>query len=272
MRWWKHCARSGADAKGESGRRQLNLSMSLIRKRAEADRPASAQEITTHLQGLADEERAGHALRYFKATPGGYGHGDRFLGIRVPLIRAAVRKYADASVDTAARLLPSEYHEIRLFALLLLVSRFARGDAAEQDAIYRLYLGHTRCINNWDLIDSSAPYIVGGYLRDKDRSVLHELAGSKSLWERRIAVMATFWFIRDGNYDDALCIAARLLDDSEDLIHKAVGWMLREIGKRDHAIEVAFLKTHHRIMPRTTLRYAIERFSPRERQKYLRKR
>jgi 3-methyladenine DNA glycosylase AlkD len=166
-------------------------------------------------------------------------------------------------------LLKSEYHEIRLFALLLLVAYFAKADAAGQEKIHRLYLKHTRYINNWDLIDSSAPYIVGGYLHDKDRSILYELARSKSLWERRIAVMATFWFIRDEQYDDALRIAAQLLNDPEDLIHKAVGWMLREIGKRDKTTESVFLKAHYRDMPRTMLRYAIERFSPAERQRYL---
>ncbi len=229
------------------------------------------REITTYLRSLADEERARHALRYFKAEPGGYGHGDKFLGIRAPIIRQAAKKYASASVDTAIKLLKSEYHEIRLFALLLLASRFEKSDAAGQEEIYRIYLEHTRYINNWDLTDSSAPYIVGGFLHDKDRSILHKLARSKSLWERRIAVMATFWFIRDGDYDDALRIAERLLNDREDLIHKAVGWMLREIGKRDHAAEVAFLKTYSRNMPRTMLRYAIERFSQRERLKYLSK-
>ena len=208
-------------------------------------------------------------MRYFKTAPGEYGHGDRFLGIRVPAIRQAVRKYADAPLDTAAELLQSEFHEIRLFALLLLVRRFTKGEPAEQARIYRLYLKHRRHINNWDLIDSSAPYIIGGYLHDKNKRILHEWAGSDSLWERRIAVMATFWFIRDGQFDDALRIAAQLQNDEQDLIHKAVGWMLREIGKRDKATEAAFLKAHYKNMPRTMLRYAIERFGPEEKEKYL---
>lgn len=227
------------------------------------------QEITAHLHSLADPERARHAVRYFKAEPGGYGHGDKFLGLRVPTVRQAVKTYGNASLDTAARLLKSEYHEIRLFALLLLASRFAKSDDAAQEKIYRLYLKHMHCINNWDLVDTSAPCIVGGYLHNKDRNILYELARSKSLWERRIAIMATFWFIRDGQYDDALRIAEQLLNDTEDLIHKATGWMLREIGKRNKSAETAFLKTHHRNMPRTMLRYAIERFSPTERQRYL---
>ncbi len=227
------------------------------------------QEITDHLKSLADSERAARSASYFKTGPGEYGHGDKFLGIRAPVIRQAVRQYREASLSTAAKLLKSEYHEIRLFALLLLVSRFARGDAAEQEEIYRLYLNNTRYINNWDLVDSSAPYIVGAYLQDKDQSILHQLAASSSLWERRIAVLATFWFIRDGEFDDALCIAEHLLNNPEDLIHKAVGWQLREIGNRNKAAEVAFLRTHHRNMPRTMLRYAIEKFGENERRRYL---
>lgn len=227
-------------------------------------------EITAHLHSLADPVRAQHAVRYFKAEPGGYGYGDRFLGLTVPVVRQAVKKYADATLVTAAKLLKSEYHEIRLFALLLLVSRFDKGNDAEREKIYRLYLKHTRYINNWDLIDSSAPSIVGGYLLDRDRGILDQLARSDSLWERRIAIMATAWFIRAGQYDDTLRIAALLLDDPEDLIHKAAGWMLREIGKRDKATEAAFLKAHCRTMPRTMLRYAIEKFGPAERQRYLR--
>ncbi len=227
------------------------------------------QEITDHLHGLADSDRARHALVYFKAGKGGYGEGDKFLGIRVPVIRMAVRQYKDASISTATKLLHSEFHEIRLFALLLLVSRYAKGDDAEQDKIYRLYLDNTRYINNWDLVDSSAPYIVGAYLHDRDKSILYELARSGSLWERRIAILATFRFIRERQFDDALHIATHLLNDPGELIHKAVGWMLREIGKRDKATEVAFLKHHYHGMPRTMLRYAIEKFSDAERQRYL---
>ncbi len=228
------------------------------------------QEITDHLKSLADSKRAARSASYFKTGLGEYGHGDKFLGIRVPVIRQAVRQYRDASPSTAIKLLKSEYHEIRLFALLLLVSRFTRGDAAEQAEIYRLYLNNTRYINNWDLVDSSAPYIVGAYLQDKDKSILYQLATSPSLWERRIAVMATFWFIREGQFDYSLRIAEQLLNDPEDFIHKAVGWMLREIGNRNKAVEVAFLKKHYRNMPRTMLRYAIEKFGEAERPGYLR--
>lgn len=227
------------------------------------------REITDHLHSLADRELAQRAMRYFKTAAGEYGHGDKFLGIRVPVIRQSVKKYQNTSLGTAENLLKSEYHEIRLFALLLLVSRYAKSNAAEQGKIYQFYLNNTRYINNWDLVDSSAPHIIGAYLDDKDKSILYELAGSSSLWERRMAVMATLYFIRNTRFDDALRIAELLLNDREDLIHKAVGWMLRELGKRDLATEVAFLKAHYRIMPRTMLRYAIEKFSDAARQKFL---
>ena len=227
------------------------------------------QEITNHLHSLADSERAQHAMRFFKTGVGEYGEGDKFLGIRVPVIRLSVKKYKDTSLDTAEKLLKSEYHEIRLFALLLLVSRYTKGNIVEQTRIYQLYLNSTQCINNWDLVDSSAPYIVGAYLDDNDKSILHELARSSLLWERRIAILATFYFIRKNKFGDALRIAEQLLNDPEDLIHKAVGWMLREIGKRDMTTEVAFLKKYYQQMPRTMLRYAIEKFSKAERHKYL---
>jgi len=162
------------------------------------------QEITEHMLGLADRELARNSMRYFKTAKGEYGHGDTFLGIRVPVIRQSAKRFQNASLDTTESLLKSGYHEIRLLALLLLVSRYAKGNADDQDRIFRFYLSNTRYINNWDLVDSSAPYIIGAYLDDRDKSILYELAGSESLWERRIAVMATFYFIRNHRYDDAL--------------------------------------------------------------------
>jgi len=227
------------------------------------------QEITNHLHSLANDERAQHAMRFFNTGVGEYGEGDKFLGIRVPVIRLEVKKYKDASLSTAEKLLKSEYHEIRLFALLLLVSRYSNGNVVEQTRIYQLYLSNTLYINNWDLVDSSAPYIIGAHLNNKDKSILYELAKSTSLWERRIAILATFYFIRKNKFGDVLRIAEQLLNDPENLIHKAVGWMLRETGKRDMATEVAFLKRHYQQMPRTMLRYAIEKFSKAERHKYL---
>jgi 3-methyladenine DNA glycosylase AlkD len=163
----------------------------------------------------------------------------------------------------------SEFHEERLFALLLLVQKFTKGDEKEKETIYNLYLDHTKYINNWDLVDSSAQNIVGNYLEDRDKKILYKLSQSSSLWERRIAIMSTFYFIKKHRFEDALKISARLIDDKEDLIHKAVGWMLREIGNRDLTIEKAFLKTHYPKMPRTMLRYAIEKFPQQERKEYL---
>ena len=227
------------------------------------------QEITDHLRSLANPEIAEHSQRFFKTTEGEYGFGDKFLGIRVPVIRQAVKKYKNTPLSVAEKLLKSEYHEVRLFALLLLVFRFSKSSVDEQEEIYHLYLSNTQYVNNWDLVDSSAHHIIGTYLENRDKSMLYDLLKSDSLWERRIAIMSTFYFIKKNQFSDTLHISEQLLSDQEDLIHKAVGWMLREVGKRDLAKEVAFLKAHYQKMPRTMLRYAIEKFSKEERQKYL---
>ncbi len=229
------------------------------------------QEIIDHLHKLADPEIAGHSQRFFKTAEGEYGFGDKFLGIRVPVIRRAVKKYKETPFSVTERLLKSEYHEIRLFTLLLLVLRFSKSNINGQKEIYRLYLDNTQYVNNWDLVDSSAHHIVGSYLENGDKSVLYDLAGSDSLWERRIAIMSTFYFIKRNHFTDALRISGQLINDQEDLIHKAVGWMLREIGKRDLNAEVGFLKSHYQRMPRTMLRYAIEKFSKEERHRYLKR-
>lgn len=228
------------------------------------------QEIVDYLQGLANPEIAEHSQRFFKTAEGEYGFGDTFLGIRVPVIRQAVKKYKTTPLKCTKKLLKSEFHEIRLFALLLLVFQFSKSNTRVQKEIYDLYLRNTQYINNWDLVDSSAHQIVGAYLENRDKSILYDLSKSESLWERRIAIMSTFHFIKKNQFRDALKISEKLLGDQEDLIHKAVGWMLREIGKRDRAVEVAFLKPNYQKMPRTMLRYAIEKFSRQERQKYLR--
>lgn len=227
------------------------------------------QSLTAYLTNLSDPERAAHSRKYFKTDEGGYGQGDKFLGIRVPVLRKAVRLFRETSLSETRKLLKSEYHEIRLFSLLLLVHQFAKGDAGLREKIYTLYLKNTKYINNWDLVDSSAPYIVGGWLFDKKRSILYELAISSRLWERRIAIMATAYFIKNGQFNDTLKLSRMLMDDPEDLIHKAVGWMLREVGKRDLEIEEGFLKKHYKKMPRTMLRYSIEKFSNKRRQAYL---
>lgn len=229
----------------------------------------SAKDISRSLRLLADPERAEHSARYFKTGPGEYGEGDRFLGIRVPEIRAQVKKCEAASLEEIQALLMSAFHEERLFALLLLVRKFAKGDDQEKSAIYDLYLNNTHRINNWDLVDSSASQIVGSHLEARDKKILYKLVKSASVWERRIAVISTFQFIENDQFDDALKLAVQLLHDKEDLIHKAVGWMLREIGKRNVAVEKAFLQLHYKKMPRTMLRYAIEKFPELERRRYL---
>jgi 3-methyladenine DNA glycosylase AlkD len=222
------------------------------------------------LHALADPEHARFVAGYFRTGPGEYGEGDQFLGIRIPVLRGLVREFRGLPLDDAFALLRSPWHEARLFALLLLVDAYKRGTAEAREAIYRRYLESTEFINNWDLVDSSAPYIVGAHLEAGDRGVLERLARSESLWERRIAMLATQHFIRGGDFGTALRIAEMLVDDRHDLIHKAVGWMLREIGNRDRAAEEAFLRRHHRTMPRTMLRYAIEKFPPDLRQAYMR--
>jgi 3-methyladenine DNA glycosylase AlkD len=229
----------------------------------------TAAEIQHKLAALADPKRASSSQRYFKTGPGEYGEGDSFRGIRVPVLRGLCREHQDTSIAEAERLLASSFHEDRLLALLLLARRYAKGDAGTREKIYRLYLKKTKYINNWDLVDSSAGDIVGAYLWDKDREPLYKLAVSRSLWERRIAIIATSCFIKRGEFQDTLNIAEMLLEDREDLIHKGVGWMLREVGNRDRETEEKFLREHYRQMPRTMLRYAIEKFPEEERQRYL---
>lgn len=225
--------------------------------------------IQTHLRSLASPDIAAVLQGFFKTAPGQYGAGDIFLGIKVPTLRALVKTYRGTAPQAISAMLQSEFHEERFFALLLLMDFYQHGGAKEKRLAYELYLANTSRINNWDLVDVSAPHIVGGFLSDKSRQPLYGLARSDSLWERRIAIIATFHFIRHNDYTDTLGIAERLLDDSHDLIHKAVGWMLREVGKRNQAAEEEFLQRHYRSMPRTMLRYAIERFPEAQRQHYL---
>lgn len=229
----------------------------------------TASTIQKELRALASPETAAILQRFFKTGPGQYGEGDVFLGIKVPPMRALAKQHRDAGLDTVAALLDSRYHEERFFALLLLMQFYSRATDMERGAACDLYLGSTRRINNWDLVDVSAPHIVGRHLQERSRKVLHKLARSSSLWERRIAIISTLHFIRLHDFDDALRIAATLLQDEHDLMHKAVGWMLREVGKRDPAAEENFLKLHYRSMPRTMLRYAIERFPESKRKNYL---
>lgn len=221
------------------------------------------------LRAAADANDAIHLQRFFKTGPGQYGEGDRFLGVRVPALRRLARAYRDLPVDDALVLLQSTWHEERLLGLLLLVAHYQRGENHRKQVVYDAYLAHTRHINNWDLVDASAEHIVGPHVAPDRFDVLVRLAMSPDLWERRIAMLATFHWIKQRDFAPALRIATLLLNDRHDLIHKAVGWMLREIGKRDRAVEVAFLREHHAAMPRTALRYAIEHFPERERKRYL---
>ncbi|MFQ6677515.1 MAG: DNA alkylation repair protein [Fidelibacterota bacterium] len=227
------------------------------------------QEITRHFIQLSNPDIALHSQRFFKTGKNEYGEGDLFLGIRVPVVRKAVKKFKLAPIKAIEELLHSEYHEIRLFSLLWLVDRFNKATPDDQENIYHLYIKNMPYINNWDLVDSSAHHIVGAYLENKDKTLLDDCSKSDSLWSRRIAIMATFYYIKRNHFTDALHISETLLNDPEDLIHKAVGWMLREIGKRDLKIETEFLKSHYKQMPRTMLRYAIEKFNFEERHKYL---
>ena len=219
---------------------------------------------------LANPEKAKVLRGFFKTGSGQYGEGDVFLGIVVPASRKIAKKYADLALEEVLALLKSKIHEERLIALFILISQFKKGDIQIKKEIFRLYLKHTAYINNWDLVDLSADKIVGAYLEKRPKEILYELARSESLWERRISIIATFHFIKEGEYVDTFAVASILLRDREDLIHKATGWMLREVGKRcSEEAEEVFLRKHLEEMPRTMLRYAIERFSPEKRRQYL---
>ena len=229
-----------------------------------------AKQIIKKLWELSDSDIAAHSQRFFKTGKGEYGEGDRFLGIRVPTLRKCLREYRAISLEDTLELLKSPFHEARLLALLILVAKYSSADSnAEKVSIYRAYLNHTGFINNWDLVDSSAPQIVGAHLFSRDRNPIYRLAHASSLWERRISILSTFYFIRREEFTDTLAIAELLLRDREDLIHKAVGWMLREAGNRNREVEEEFLDRHYKEMPRTMLRYAIEKFPEKKRLAYL---
>jgi 3-methyladenine DNA glycosylase AlkD len=225
------------------------------------------QMLKTH----ASPAKAAILQGFFKTGPGQYGEGDIFIGVKVPEIRAIARKLSSMPVSDILSLLHSKIHEERLLSLIILTDQFDTGDTTQQKSIFDLYLNNTRWINNWDLVDISAPKIPGTWLLNKDRQILYELTRSSLMWERRIAIVSTFAFIRNNALRDTFNIAKILLNDKEDLMHKATGWMLREAGKRDvHALK-GFLDTHLPAMPRTMLRYAIERFPEKERLAYLRR-
>lgn len=229
----------------------------------------TAKQIHIVLARLGDPDIAAHSKRFFKSGKGEYGEGDRFLGIRVPVLRRKAKEFKNTPLPEILRVLTSTFHEERLLALFMLVNKFSKGLPHERKEIYELYLKNTKYINNWDLVDSSAGYIVGAYLADKDKQPIYRMADSINLWERRIAIMSTFPMIRANDFTTTLNVSQVLLKDEEDLIHKSVGWMLREIGKRNLSVEEAFLKKHYKGMPRTMLRYAIEKFPNKERKRYL---
>lgn len=229
----------------------------------------TSQQVKNELQKFADREKAKLLSRFFKTGKGEYGEGDVFIGVKVPEQRVVAKKNKDLQLSEVKKLLASKVHEHRLTALLILTYQFPTADEKEKKSIFCFYLKHTKYINNWDLIDLSAPRIVGSFLKNKDRSILYNLAKSRSLWEKRISILSTFMFINNRDFKDALKISELLLNDSHDLIHKAVGWALREIGKRDLEAEEEFLKKFYKKMPRTMLRYAIEKFPDHKRRAYL---
>jgi 3-methyladenine DNA glycosylase AlkD len=230
----------------------------------------SASDILKQLARHRNSAQASVLRRFFKTGPGEYGEGDEFLGLKVPRIRAVLAGTPGVPLKVAAELLASPVHEARFFAVAALVRAYAQGDAEARSRIFDFYLSQTARINNWDLVDASAPGVVGRHLPPGGgRRVLGRLSGSKSLWERRIAMISTLEHIRRGNLGNTFWLAERLLKDPEDLMHKAAGWMLREAGKRDEAALLEFLSRHAARMPRTMLRYAIEKFSPAERRKWL---
>ena len=222
------------------------------------------------IRALANKEIAQHSLRFFKTDKGEYGHGDLFLGVRAPKIRLIAKKHIDISITDMKTLIQSKYHEERFLGLIILVNKYAKTkDKKNRNQLYKIYVSSFKYINNWNLVDVTCPHVTGKHLIDKDRTILYKWAKSEDIWTKRIAMVSTFSFIRKNDLEDTFKIAEILLHDEHDLIHKAVGWMLREAGKRDLKREETFLKKYYKTMPRTMLRYAIEKFPETKRQKYL---
>jgi 3-methyladenine DNA glycosylase AlkD len=231
----------------------------------------SAADVIDDLNSLADPVKAGFFPRFFKTGIGQYGQGDQFIGVTVPKARIIAHKYLNLSYSEIEKLIQNPIHECRLTALLILTLKYKKADELTKKLIVNFYLDSTKYINNWDLVDLSAANILGRYLLNRNKDILYKLCKSLCLWERRIAIISTFWFIHEYKFDDALRIAELLISDKHDLIHKAVGWMLREIGKRNLSNEEEFLKKYYKVMPRTMLRYAIEKFPPNKYYFYLNK-
>lgn len=239
-------------------RRKLAIAAQLSRRQLERD-----------LAAAGDPKRAANLSWFFKTGKGQYGEGDRFIGITVPVLRKLAHRYRHLALEDIARLLASPIHEYRFTALEILVAQYELGSDRERDVVFSFYLQHTSRINNWDLVDTSAPYIVGEHLKTRSRDLLDRLADSEAVWERRIAIVSTATLIKNGELADTFRIAKKLLCDKHDLVQKAVGWMLRETGKVSRPALLRFLKRHYSSMSRTALRYAIEHFSPQERKRLL---
>lgn len=227
------------------------------------------ENLKKELSDLADFEKANILKRFFKTGKSEYGEGDIFLGIIVPNTRRVAKKYTKLSLSEIKKILYSKIHEERLCALHIIVEKFTKADESDKKIFYQFYIENAKQVNNWDLVDTSAPRIVGVYLLNNDRKILYKLASSKNLWEKRISIISTMAFIKNNQYKDTFKIAEILMKDKHDLIHKAVGWMLREVGKKSLKDEEAFLKKHYKKMPRTMLRYAIEKFPEEKRIRYL---
>jgi 3-methyladenine DNA glycosylase AlkD len=229
------------------------------------------KNLIAEIKKLSSPVRAKTSQGFFKTDPGQYGHGDVFVGLTVPQMRTLAKKYSDLKLSDIQKLLKSKIHEYRFIALVILTMQFKKLDAPGKNKLVGFYLENTKNINNWDLVDTSAPYILGEFLLDKPRQVLYTLARSQDLWEKRIAIVSTQQFIKNNQFEDTIKISEILLDDKHDLIHKAVGWMLREMGKKDEKTLTKFLDKFSKIMPRTALRYAIERLSARQKKTYMKK-
>lgn len=227
------------------------------------------EKIKKELKKSSNPKQAKNLQKFFKTGKGEYGENDIFLGIKVPTQRQIAKKYKNFSLDNIRALLDSKIHAYRFTALLLLIDKYEKADKRKKKKIFDFYLNNTKNINNWDLVDISAPKIVGKFLLDKNKNILYKLAKSENLWEKRIAIIATFTFIRNNDFKDCLKISRILLNDEHDLIHKAVGWMLREVGKQNQKVEEEFLNKYYKKMPRVMLRYSIEKFNEKKRKKYL---
>lgn len=230
----------------------------------------TAKNVEKKMRSLSSKQKAQHAQRFFKTGKGQYGEGDLFLGITVPTLRKLAKEFKEISLSENTKLLRSKWHEIRLIALIIWVNQYQKADQRKQRKIFQLFMKNKKWINNWDLVDLSTPHITGHWFYEtKNKKMLFQLAKSKNLWDRRIAVISTFYHIRQNQFSEIIQLCALLINDTEDLMHKACGWMLREMGKRNKSVLISFLKKNAAKMPRTMLRYSIEKMSVQEKQKFM---